>query len=311
MPTREHNGLVEMFRANPSLAPHFLESLFHREVPSHTKVTVGESVLDQMLPIEFRADLVLELCDANEAVVTAVALEVQRDQDPDKKFVWPVYAAVLRAKKRCPALVLVIALDPEVARWASEPIETGMGTFRPLVLGPAVVPVVTDRSLAERETELAILSAMVHGNGPNGLEVVTTAFDALRALDAEHAAVYFQMVCDILLEPMIKALEVLVMERMMSEKAKFPPFAQALIDRGVLEGLRDGKIEGLRDGKIEGLRDGKIEGLRSALYRGFARRGISLMDEERTRVEACTDLATLDSWLDRVFDAKTASDIFS
>ena len=295
MPTLEHNGLIEMFRANPSLAPHFLESLFHREVPSHTKVTIGESVLDQMIPIEFRADLVLELCDANDAVVTAVALEVQRDQNPDKKFVWPVYAAVLRAKKRCPALVLVIALDPEVARWASEPIETGMGTFQPLVLGPAVVPVVTDRALAERETELAILSAMVHGNGPNGLEVVTTAFDALRGIDTEHAAVYFQMVYDVLREPMIKALEVLVMERMTSEKAKFPPFAQALFDRGVLEGLRDGEIKGLR----------------SALYRGFARRGISLMDEERARVEACADLATLDSWLDRVFDAKTASDIFS
>ena len=299
MPTLEHNGLVEMFRANPSLAAHFLEFLFHRVVPSHTKVSVGEAALDQMLPIEFRADLVLELCDEDGVVVMAIVLEVQRAQDPTKKFVWPVYAMVLRAKKRCPALVLVIALDPEVARWASEPIETGMGTFQPLVLGPTLVPVVTERALAERETELSILSAMVHGNDPNGMEVVTTAFEALRDIDTEHAAVYFQMVYDALRAPMKRALEVVVMERMTSEKAKFPPFAQALFDRG------------MRDGEIKGLRDGKIEGMRSALYRGFARRGISLMDEERARVEACTDLATLDSWLDRVFDAKTASDIFS
>ena len=116
MPTLEHNGLVEMFRANPSLAAHFLEFLFHRVVPSHTKVSVGEAALDQMLPIEFRADLVLELCDEDGVVVMAIVLEVQRAQDPTKKFVWPVYAMVLRAKKRCPALVLVIALDPEVAR---------------------------------------------------------------------------------------------------------------------------------------------------------------------------------------------------
>jgi hypothetical protein len=41
---------------------------------------------DQLIPIEFRADLVLELRDWSGAVVLAIVLEVQRDKDPDKKF---------------------------------------------------------------------------------------------------------------------------------------------------------------------------------------------------------------------------------
>ena len=34
MPTLEHNGLIEMFRENPSLAPRLLSLLFHIDVPA-------------------------------------------------------------------------------------------------------------------------------------------------------------------------------------------------------------------------------------------------------------------------------------
>ena len=99
MPTLEHNGFVEMFRENPNLAPHFLATLFHVELPPYASVAVVESSLDQLIPVEFRADLVLELRDADGALVLAIVLEVQRDKDPDKKYSWPVYVAVVRAPR--------------------------------------------------------------------------------------------------------------------------------------------------------------------------------------------------------------------
>ena len=144
MPTLEHNGLVEMFREKPSLVPHFLKTLFHLELPAHASIAVVESSLDQLIPAEFRADLVLELRDADGALVLAVILEVQRDRDLDKKFSWPVYLAAVWAKKRCPAIVLIVAPDDAVAAWAAEPIDLGLGfsTVRALVLGPKIVPVV-------------------------------------------------------------------------------------------------------------------------------------------------------------------------
>ena len=248
-----------------------------------------ESSLDQLIPVEFRADWVLELRDTNGVVVLAIVLEVQRDKDPDKGYSWPVYVTVVRAKKRCPTVVLVIAPDAEVAVWAAQPIDLGLGfgTLRPVVLGPASVPEVTDSAVAERETELAVLSAMAHGNGPNGLAVVQAALVALARLDREHAAVYFQVVWNALREPMQRALEALVMERQAEGEARFPPFAQRIFEQGELKGKRD------------------------ALLRLLARAGITLTEDEVTRVKACDDPALLDRWVDNVLGAKTAADVLS
>ena len=294
MPTLEHDGIVDMFRDNPSLAPHLIEKLFHLTLPAHASVKVAESSLDQMLPIEFRADLVVELLNENGKPVLLIVLEMQRDEDPDKKYSWPVYVTVARSRKRCQALVLVVAPDEKVAAWAAEKIDVGLGltTTQPLVLGPAVVPLVMDPVEAEQEPELAILSAVAHGNGPNGLAVVTAALTALgRRLDQEHAAVYFQIIYNALREPMRRALEALVMERQSEGKAVFPPFAQQLIDRGELKGRREAK--------------------REMLVRLLARAGIALTEEDRARIHACEDGATLDRWVENVLGAKTAADVLS
>ena len=85
----------------------------------------------------------------------------------------------------------MVAPDPKVATWAAQKIDLGLGfgTIQPLVIGPATLPEVTDPAVAEKETELGVLSAVAHGNGPNGLAVVLAAFSALGRLDQEHAAV--------------------------------------------------------------------------------------------------------------------------
>ncbi len=224
MPTLEHNVLVEMFRENPELAPHFLVTLFHLEIPPHASVAVVESSLDQLIPVEFRADLVLELRDAKGTLVLAIVLEAQRDKDPDKRFSWPVYLTVVRAKKRCGAVVLVVAPDAEVAAWSAENIDLGLGlgSVKPLVLGPAIVPEITDPAEAEKATELSVLSAVAHGNGPNGLAVLRAALVTLGRLDREHATVYFQIIWNGLREPIRQAMEALVMDRQILDKVSFP-----------------------------------------------------------------------------------------
>ena len=78
---------------------------------------------------------------------------------------------------------------------------------------------------------LAILSAVVHGNGPNGLAVVVATLGALARLDQVHAAAYFQIVYNALREPVRRALEALIMERQTEATATFPPFAQQIFDR--------------------------------------------------------------------------------
>ncbi|XXX76740.1 hypothetical protein WMF30_54735 [Sorangium sp. So ce134] len=45
------------------------------------------------------------------------------------------------------------------------------------------------------------------------------------------------------------------------------------------------------------------------MLRLIARAGIALTDDDRVRIEACTDPATLDRWVDNVLGAKKASDV--
>jgi hypothetical protein len=117
--------------------------------------------------------------------------------------------------------------------------------------------------------------------------VIQAALVALGRLDQEHAAVYFQIVYNALREPMQRALEALVMEQQTEDKATFPPFAQRLIERGRVEGLRD------------------------ALLRLLAHAGITLTEDERARIQACTEPETLDRWLKNVLGAKSAADVLS
>ena len=200
-----------------------------------------------------------------------------------------MYVTVVRARKRCKAIVLVVAPDPEVATWAAQKLDLGLGlgTIQPLVIGPATLPEVTDPAVAEKETELGVLSAVAHGNGPNGLAVVLAAFNALGRLDQEHAAAYFQIIYNALREPVRRALEALIMERQTENTATFPPFAQKLIERGKLEDKRD------------------------TLLRLLARAGIAFTEDERARVQACTDAAMLDRWVDNVLVAKTITEVLS
>jgi hypothetical protein len=83
------------------------------------------------------------------------------------------------------------------------------------------------------------------------------------------------------------SLEALVMERQTEGTATFPPFAQKLIERG------------------------KLEGLREALLRLVSRAGIALTEDERARIRACDDVATLDRWLDNALGAKTGVELLS
>ena len=296
MPSLQHNGFVELFREDPSLAPRFLATLFHLTLPTHASVEVVEASLDQLSPVEFRADLVLELRDDKGVTVLAIILEAQREKDPNKKFSWVAYVGTARARKRCPTILLVVATDTDVAAWAMEPIDIGLGrgSLSPLVLGPTTVPEVTDVALAVEEPALAVLSAVAHGNGPHGVEVVRALLRSLERLDEEHGMVYFQIVFDALRVPMQQAMEVMLMERQASGNANLPPFVQKLIDRGAKEGEIKGKLEGKRD----------------VLVRLVKKAGIGLSDEDRVRVDACTDLAILDRWIDNVLGAKTAYDVF-
>jgi len=69
--------------------------------------------------------------------------------------------------------------------------------------------------------------------------------------------------------------------------------------------------EGLAEGKLKGKLEGELKARRDTLMRLLARTGIALTEDDRGRIEACADTATLDGWIDNVFGAKTAADVLT
>ncbi len=55
---------------------------------------------------------------------------------------------------------------------------------------------------------------------------------------------------------------------------------------------------------------GQAEGEAKAVLRILDRRGINVDDASRERIESCTDLELLGTWLDRSLTAKKATDLF-
>src|SRR5258708_17983582 len=117
-----------------------------------------------------------------------IIIEVQLGRDDDKPYAWPAYVANLRARHRCPVCLLVITLEDAVARWAGRSIELGPGTrCKPWVIGPSNTPAVTDLQDANENVELAVLSAIVHGQSTDvrlAARIPSAAIVASAAIDA-------------------------------------------------------------------------------------------------------------------------------
>src|SRR5215472_11955755 len=166
MPSLSHEALLLLFRNRPELAPELLRDALHVSLPAYSEARLESADLTDVSPAEYRADLVILLVDGRP--VLGIVVEVQLQRDDRKRFTWPVYVAGLRARLGCPACVLVVTPTERVASWCREPIELGPGgTFSPLVVGPASVPVIDDVAAAERDPELAVLSCIAHGSEPH------------------------------------------------------------------------------------------------------------------------------------------------
>jgi hypothetical protein len=107
--------------------------------------------------------------------------------------------------------VLVITVDEAVARWAAKPIEMGNGSrFVPLVLRPSGVPEVTDDAQAVADPELAVLSAMAHGQDVDTGKAVQIALAARSAIvrrDHDRSKLYLDLVDQHLSEAAQRALQ--------------------------------------------------------------------------------------------------------
>ncbi len=237
MPSLLHEMLVLLFRNRPDLAPELVREALRAELPQYREARIESANLTQVQPAEYRADLVVVL--QQEKPVFGIVVEVQLDSDDGKLYAWPAYTINLRARLRCPVCLLVVTADESVARWADTPIELGGGNrWTPWVMGPSSVPEVCDESRARDDPELAVLSALAHGNDADAAKAAQIAHGAKQAsrrLDAERRKLYFDLAMISLSEAARRALQAM-------DPAKYEyqsEFARQYFSQGKAEGRAD------------------------------------------------------------------------
>ena len=285
MPSISHEALVSLFRDCPALGPELLRQRIGIELTLNATPHLTSAAFVDLFPPEYRADAVVLLEKPDGTVGEVVIVEVQIDRNSKKRYAWPYYATAARARYRCSATMLVIATDEDVATWAKRPIALDRiaNQYIPAVLGPSAMPKIIDFERANAIPELAVLSAVAHGQGDSGEAIGRAAVSACKGLDDERQALYTDLVLASLNEAARRALEAFMNLKnyeFQSEPARrWSSFGRKRERQQVLERLLAQKFGELPDDLRERIRQAEMD--------------------------------DLERWLDRVIPANRLDDVFS
>jgi hypothetical protein len=288
MPSTLHEVLIAIFRNRPSLAAELLEDAFGIEVPPHEQVRVEPSDFSDVAPTQYQADSVTVLSTDDQPVL-AVVTEVQLGRDPDKRWSWPVYLATLRARLKCPAVLMVVCPQSTVAAWSARPIDLGHPgwTLTPLVLHPDRVPVVTDVDEAQRSPELAVLSAMAHGDHPESDKVLSAMLGGLKDVEQQRAVLYYDIVLHAL-----------------------PAAARSYLEGLIVTATYEFQSDFMRRHQAESRAEGQVHGEAVAVVRFLKARGIEMTDDEQARILAATNADQVNLWVERAATITSLEELF-
>jgi hypothetical protein len=297
MPSSLHEALVQLFRSRPALAAEILAGTLHQHLPAYSYAEAECANLPKLKTPERNADTVVVLYQLKGKPVLAVVVEIQLQDDKSKKESWPDYLTTLHSRYHCPAMLLVVSPNRRTARLAAEPIEIGHPGFvvRPLVLGPGLIPVVTDADEAVATPEAAILSGIAHGRRTAARRAAFAAVGQVAAHDIDLAALY----ADVIMAELPKALR---------------KTAEAELRSGTIEYRSDFAkryfAQGEAQGEARGEARGEVRGEAKAVLAVLEARKIEVTPDARAQILGCSDLAQLDAWVRRAATADSVDELF-
>ncbi|GAA4924966.1 hypothetical protein LX16_0005 [Stackebrandtia albiflava] len=290
MPAARHEVLIQLFRDAPELVGTILAERPDMTMLGEPRVRSSPESASVLQVAERRVDAVFEVEDDTGRF--AVALEVQMRPEPEKVRRWPTYVARLRENLVCPVTLLVVCMSDRTAKWAAEPIFLGRpGSYiRPVALGPAQVPLLTDPTDPRATPQRALLSVLAHAKGRRRHnKALIDVFDhVLGTIDPQRATDYAEFAYELLSGPAVRYLEELV-------ETRTKPYQRSTYRR-LREEARD---------------EGELKTLIRVLLETSEIRGIRLTAAQRRRVESCTDAELLHEWFRRAVSATTAEQIFA
>jgi hypothetical protein len=294
MPKLLHEVVTHILRSAPETLVRLLPPELALRLPAQLQPRVTTAELPDIQILEYRADAVL-LFGEDDGPLAAIIAEVQNDFSRRKLYTYPAYWTLARAKYECPTLVVIVALDPDVAAAYRAPIDLGFGRgfVTPVVVSADNIPRITDRELARAYPQLAVLSAVAHGRESGAEHIAYAAFSVIPDLDSEAQLFYPDAIYATLNKVALRALD-----QLMRTADDRNPFHSEFARRYWFEGEAKGKIEG------------KLEGEAKLLLKLLRLKGFVLPPELHARITDCQDLDQLETWAGHLLTAQTLADVF-
>lgn len=195
-------------------------------------------------------------------------------------------------------ILLVVTSKIAAAAWARKPISVGLPgltcmTVTPVVLGPDNVPAVTSVDEAASRISFAMFSALTHSRGQNTRAILEALAGVLDTIDIDIAARYAEHT-----EAGLGDTPGRQIWRKLMAVETFPYSSQL-------------RSKGREEGRAKGREEGRVESRAGDILRILERRKVEVDDDSRERIESCTDLETLGTWLDRSLDVKAVGELFT
>jgi hypothetical protein len=219
-----------------------------------------------------------------------VVVEAQLRKNEDKEYTWPYYVAFLRDKYRCDVTLLVVSNNPAAVEWARRPIISGLPgmpclTVQAVVVGPDNTPEITDLSDACSDIGFTVLSALIHSHSGMVDNILEILAKALGRIDSATAATLGELT-----EAGLTGTHALNNWRKLMDIGTYT-FVGEQRAKGIAQGLAQGRAE--------------------AIVQILDQRGVSLTKTDLERIESCTDMETLSTWLNLALIAATAAELFA
>lgn len=301
MVSSSHEAMHRIFQHDPGLFTRVARTL-GLGFAEPASVTVLPTDLTETDPVERRVDTLLRI-EGADGHRLLLAVEAQGRKDPAKPASWAYYLSYLHTKYRLPPLLLVVCQDRATAAWAAAPVRIGPAqwpalTLRPLVVGPDNTPVITDAAEAGKDLPLAVLSAITHAADPEIAAILKALSTALRGVPQDQSSTFIELTA----QGLSKSGSALTLWR------NYMATDLSFYTSPISEEIRE---EGREEGREQGRQEGKAQGCSKAILRLLERRGIEVSDEDRERIQSCTDLDILGHWFDRAITATSTDEVFS
>lgn len=290
--TPQHEARHRVFKFDPGLYARAVDRALGIKLGAAAGVSELNVDLTETRPVERRADTILLAEFSRDDDEMIVIIESQTEDDRTRRRRWPYYIAFVHDKYQRQVLFLVVCSKRATAQWARQPIEIGdpgaiCMAVTPLVLGPDNVPRLTTVDEAAEDLPFAVLSALVHthSRGRTRDAILESLAEALKTIKVEAAA----------------------------ELAEFIEvgFGKTAAGRKWRTLMATGTYEFASEQRTLGRQEGEARGEAKAILRNLKNRGVAVDQHSHSRITSCTDMGTLDRWLDRSIAVNEIAELFN